>query len=1570
MKIKITGLPKYQQRPGTVGDDEWIRKIMEYEATKGSATGTGLSNWGYNSRNPKSIDEAINFYKEDFLPKVQQYPMGMRERMGDFMYNTGTDPRIYLLDQYIIEKEKGMGLPGRSLYKSKGLNNPDFDAVYSQYESKINELPLEERIKLLDQGKDFYYQNINQVNGKPNPSYNATWKPRVNMFGSYSAPTQQSAAPVQQTTQVTAPTTSSNATKIATVPNMSFPSLQQSIRNTAPGKCPPGQQKNVFTNQCEPIPNFGGSAQVQSNLGKGFMRDPETNMYSQPQGSFYTTTTTTSPQNSNNGIAVASAINSGLSFFNNTLQGIQENQNLSEFTRMYGQTDANNPVVSNVYSRGRNVMNTGEYAPNQMTPVQFAGRPVSEFSGYPVSPYNVYAQDGLNVTEDILGLPTLFSDPGMYASAPYMSNERPVDNLPKVNLETEVAANFTAPVKNYKISSGFGQRKAPTEGASKDHNGVDLAVPLNSAVFAPMDGVVENVYFNDKGGKQVIIKHADGSKSGFAHLNDYSVSIGDEVTKGQQIALSGNTGKSTGPHLHFTFRNPFGDFINPVDFFNLAGGSKSKYETGVSNWDHNNPGNIHSGSFAKNYGAVDGRNDNGGKVAIFPTMESGMKAMEDLIFSPSYNNLTISQARNRWVNGSANKYTSSSADIVRSMGTDVPVNQLNAQQRKQLLSEFIKWEDRNVYDKLIKKGYFEQGGQVSNNNINNTNMKIRITGVPNRQQFADGGRTVGDQMGYGLYRGQAVRDFDAFNKVNEDDYEKDVRSTEPGVPRKDANIEAEKGEKIIAPNALSIMDIGGKPHSKGGTPMDADPGSYILSNFITASKTMQDAMGFDVASKKKKDNTWSKVLDSKVKSKDFNRLSQILQDAAAGKQVDRFELAMAKSKMPLYQNYVSKAALGNELTKMIQGKPYEIPEIGMPALQQMFPDMAQQMMQQQQMMSQGQEQGVMPQEPMMAYGGNVALKRFQEGSVVPGSNLDTYNYLLKTTVKKDGDNTIITYPDGRYDYVFPNGRIKRTNTDGSFEMIDSTNGLTNLIKTPDGTVVLEFGDGSSDAYFKNGRTQHVASDGTKTMGTRIGVNEDKWDEENTTPSANVATPANPNDPYPNFKPWGGDKTTGKKNASKYSKQVWVDKLKALGYNGEWTNEDVQKFLYNNQGARPKIDALHSKYGMPSAGKILDGIVGVRWDDALDAAIIPTPTIPRFTPGTEGMEPPVEITGKTPSATGMKYICNPTAGGVIPIPAGMANQTPGSPITYYNSEREALAACGQKNPNFEGSPSIDMGNIPYTQDVLNFSNALSNQYAYPQIGPYAARYNPVYMDPAFISTEAADRLIQSQGRTAMEDASLYAGAPQVQAARQAQISGQVLPSMLQNRMQTNTQNVQTDMGARQFNAQIANQAGMLDAQISTQLGADNARYAMNRAKEKVAGKTMSKNMLNQLITNAGDTSLVNQWYPQYAFNPSNYQTYFDRNSGKTIQDQASGSDAATFSSNLQAAKQYADSLGLTSGKDRNDAIMDYLGISTGKPAPRRASPPKSLRPNTAVDQTQLMQEKNGGYIPMYQIGGWY
>lgn len=163
-------------------DDPWIRKILEYEATRGSAKGKGLSNWGYNSRNPKNIDEAINFFKQDYLPKVQQYPMGLRERVADFLYNTGKDPRVALLAA--AGKIPDVNTR-RAFYngQTSSTTNQNLDATWNQYSKEIENMYSDpEFIKRFDRARDTYYQNINQVNDKPNPAYEATWKGRLGIF--------------------------------------------------------------------------------------------------------------------------------------------------------------------------------------------------------------------------------------------------------------------------------------------------------------------------------------------------------------------------------------------------------------------------------------------------------------------------------------------------------------------------------------------------------------------------------------------------------------------------------------------------------------------------------------------------------------------------------------------------------------------------------------------------------------------------------------------------------------------------------------------------------------------------------------------------------------------------------------------------------------------------------------------------------------------------------------------------------------------------------------------------------------------------------------------------------------------------------------------------------------------------------------------------------------------------------------------------------------------------------------------------------------------------------------------
>jgi murein DD-endopeptidase len=78
-----------------------------------------------------------------------------------------------------------------------------------------------------------------------------------------------------------------------------------------------------------------------------------------------------------------------------------------------------------------------------------------------------------------------------------------------------------------------------------------------------MDGIVELLNSGGPGGNEVIIKHSNGYKTGYAHLTRALVKKGDHIKQGHVIALSGNTGKSTGAHLHFTLTDPSGAKVDP-----------------------------------------------------------------------------------------------------------------------------------------------------------------------------------------------------------------------------------------------------------------------------------------------------------------------------------------------------------------------------------------------------------------------------------------------------------------------------------------------------------------------------------------------------------------------------------------------------------------------------------------------------------------------------------------------------------------------------------------------------------------------------------------------------------------------------------------------------------------------------------------------------------------------------------------------------------------------------------------------------------------------------------------------
>jgi len=107
----------------------------------------------------------------------------------------------------------------------------------------------------------------------------------------------------------------------------------------------------------------------------------------------------------------------------------------------------------------------------------------------------------------------------------------------------------------YRISSPFNlHRHHPVTGRISPHYGTDFAMPVGTAVEAPADGVVRRVTRGLLAGNYVVLDHGNGYQTRYMHLSKVRVHTGDTVQQGQVIALSGNTGRSTGPHLHYELR--------------------------------------------------------------------------------------------------------------------------------------------------------------------------------------------------------------------------------------------------------------------------------------------------------------------------------------------------------------------------------------------------------------------------------------------------------------------------------------------------------------------------------------------------------------------------------------------------------------------------------------------------------------------------------------------------------------------------------------------------------------------------------------------------------------------------------------------------------------------------------------------------------------------------------------------------------------------------------------------------------------------------------------------------------
>ncbi|MBQ7956067.1 MAG: M23 family metallopeptidase [Lachnospiraceae bacterium] len=147
-----------------------------------------------------------------------------------------------------------------------------------------------------------------------------------------------------------------------------------------------------------------------------------------------------------------------------------------------------------------------------------------------------------------------------------VKQELVAEAVPKiVERGTKVPPTYIKPINGGRVTSSFGKRKAPTAGASTYHKGVDWAIPTGTKVVASSGGTVTKAGWASSGGYVVYIKHPDGRETRYKHLSKVLVKVGQKVKQGETIARSGNTGVSTGPHLHFEMWIN-GTAVNPVKY--------------------------------------------------------------------------------------------------------------------------------------------------------------------------------------------------------------------------------------------------------------------------------------------------------------------------------------------------------------------------------------------------------------------------------------------------------------------------------------------------------------------------------------------------------------------------------------------------------------------------------------------------------------------------------------------------------------------------------------------------------------------------------------------------------------------------------------------------------------------------------------------------------------------------------------------------------------------------------------------------------------------------------------------
>ena len=154
----------------------------------------------------------------------------------------------------------------------------------------------------------------------------------------------------------------------------------------------------------------------------------------------------------------------------------------------------------------------------------------------------------------------------------YIQSKSLDDVLEMARQKEKMLASLPAimPVANEdltRVASGFGMRIHPILKIRMKHTGMDFTAPTGTDIYSTGDGIVEKVEYSRNGyGKHIIVSHGYGYKTLYAHMSDFSVKRGQRVKRGDILGKVGNTGRSSGPHLHYEVIKD-GRKINPVHFY-------------------------------------------------------------------------------------------------------------------------------------------------------------------------------------------------------------------------------------------------------------------------------------------------------------------------------------------------------------------------------------------------------------------------------------------------------------------------------------------------------------------------------------------------------------------------------------------------------------------------------------------------------------------------------------------------------------------------------------------------------------------------------------------------------------------------------------------------------------------------------------------------------------------------------------------------------------------------------------------------------------------------------------------